>query len=87
MLASEPRAVTPNEETARLLADGIAKLGMGRLPWSKAQIQLRDRVGFLRAAGEAEWPDLTDAALASTVTQWLCAVPRRQDEAVRDRRR
>ena len=71
LLASEPRAVMASEETARLLADGIAKLGVGRLPWSKAQIQLRDRVGFLRAAGEAEWPDLTDAALANTVAEWL----------------
>jgi ATP-dependent helicase HrpB len=71
LLASEPRAVTASEETARLLAAGIAKLGVSRLPWSKAQIQLRDRVGFLRAAGEAEWPDLTDAALAGTVEQWL----------------
>ena len=87
MLANEPRAVTPSEETARLLADGIAKLGLSRLPWSKAQIQLRDRVGFLRAAGEAEWPDLTDAALTNTVTEWLAPFPHRQDEGVRDRRR
>jgi ATP-dependent helicase HrpB len=71
LLTNEPRAVMPNEETARLLAEGIAKLGLGRLPWSKAQIQLRDRVGFLRAAGENEWPDLTDAALGKTVAEWL----------------
>ena len=71
LLANEPRAVMASEETARLLADGIAKLGLSRLPWSKAQIQLRDRVGFLRAAGEDEWPDLTDAALAKTVAEWL----------------
>ena len=71
LLANEPRAVMPGEETARLLADGIAKLGLSRLPWSKAQIQLRDRVGFLRAAGEDEWPDLTDEALAKTAAEWL----------------
>jgi ATP-dependent helicase HrpB len=71
VLASEPRAVTPSDETAQLLAEGIAKLGLSRLPWSRAQIQLRDRVGFLRAAGGDEWPDLTDAALANTVAQWL----------------
>ena len=47
LLANEPRAVMPDEETARLLADGIAKLGLGRLPWSKAQIQLRAPGGFL----------------------------------------
>ena len=56
LLANEPRTVMPSEETARLLADGIAKLGLGCLPWSKAQIQLRHRVDFLRAAGGDEWP-------------------------------
>ena len=60
-----------SEETARLLANGIAKHGLSRLPWSKAQIQLRDRVGFLRADGEDEWPDLTDETLAKTATEWL----------------
>ena len=70
-LASEPRAAMANEQTARLLANGIAKLGLSRLPWSKAQIQLRDRVGFLREAGDEQWPDLTDAALAKTVAEWL----------------
>jgi ATP-dependent helicase HrpB len=71
LLANEPRAVVASEETARLLADGIAKHGPSRLPWSKAQIQLRDRVGFLRAAGQEEWPDLSDEALAKTVGEWL----------------
>lgn len=71
ILASEPRAVPANDETARLLADGIVELGLSRLPWSKAQMQLRDRVGFLRATGEDEWPNLTDAALAKTVAEWL----------------
>jgi ATP-dependent helicase HrpB len=71
VLASEPRAVVPGEETARLLAEGIARLGVNRLPWSKAQIQLRDRVGFLRAAGDGEWPDLSDDALANTAAAWL----------------
>jgi ATP-dependent helicase HrpB len=70
-LASEPRAVVADAESARLLALGIAKLGLGRLPWSKAQSQLRDRVGFLRAAGEDEWPDLSDVALGGTGAAWL----------------
>ena len=71
LLANEPRPVMASEDTARLLAAGIAKLGISRLPWSKAQIQLRDRAGFLRTAGEGEWPELTDAALGQTVAAWL----------------
>jgi len=71
VLANEPLPVMASEETARLLAEGVARLGIDRLPWSKAQIQLRDRVGFLRAAGEDEWPDLSDEALARTAAEWL----------------
>ncbi len=71
VLANEPRPVIASEETSRLLAEGVAKLGLGRLPWSKAQTQLRHRVQFLRAAGEDEWPDLTDEALAGATAQWL----------------
>ncbi len=71
VLAAEPRPVRASEETARLLAEGLARLGLARLPWSKAQIQLRHRAGFLRAAGEEEWPDLSDEALAKNATAWL----------------
>jgi ATP-dependent helicase HrpB len=71
VLSSEPRSVTPGEASAAALADGIAAMGIGRLPWSKAQIQLRDRVAFLRAAEGSEWPDLSDFALGAEVHQWL----------------
>ena len=71
VLTSEPRAIAASEETAHLLAKGIAKLGLDRLPWSTAQTQFRDRVGFLRAAGGSEWPNLTDEALAETASEWL----------------
>jgi ATP-dependent helicase HrpB len=71
LLANEPLPVMASEDTARHLAEGIAKLGIGRLPWSKAQIQLRHRVKFLRAAVEDEWPELTDEALAKTAAEWL----------------
>jgi ATP-dependent helicase HrpB len=85
VLASAPQAVAADDASARLLAEGIARLGIGRLPWSKAQLQLRDRVGFLRGVGPsgsdsmaphaagaaAAWPDLSDTALAETVADWL----------------
>jgi ATP-dependent helicase HrpB len=70
-LAEQTLPVMPNTETATQLAQGIASLGIARLPWSKAQLQLRDRVKFLRAAEDDEWPDLSDAALAQTAAQWL----------------
>ncbi len=71
MLSEQTRTVTPDSESARLLAEGIAAIGVDRLPWSKAQLQLRNRVMFLRRAEGDEWPDLSDRALASTVAEWL----------------
>jgi ATP-dependent helicase HrpB len=70
-LAEQTRPVTSGTETATQLADGIASLGVARLPWSKAQLQLRDRVKFLRAAEGDEWPDLSDAALSQSAASWL----------------
>lgn len=71
VLAEQVRAVADNTENSRRLAEGIAGLGIARLPWSKAQLQLRDRVGFLRKAEGEEWPDLSDHALAATAGEWL----------------
>jgi ATP-dependent helicase HrpB len=69
-LRSESRPVRSDEDASAVLAKGIAKLGIGILPWSKAQLQLRSRAGFLRANDDT-WPDLSDAALSDSVAQWL----------------
>src|SRR5208283_4597471 len=70
-LSEQNLAIEPDLEAAQLLAQGAASLGIARLPWSKAQLQLRDRVAFLRAAEGEEWPDLSDAALSETAADWL----------------
>jgi ATP-dependent helicase HrpB len=70
-LNEQPMTVVPSEDSARLLAQGIARLGIDRLPWSKVLRQWRDRVMFLRRAeGDDAWPDLSDATLASA-GDWL----------------
>jgi ATP-dependent helicase HrpB len=69
-LNEQPMTVVPGEDSARLLAQGIARLGLERLPWSKALRQWRDRVMFLRGAQGPEWPDLSDVALAGD-GDWL----------------
>ena len=75
-LNEQPMAIVPDEDSARLLAQGIARLGIDRLPWTKALRQWRDRVMFLRRAegqqadSDNEWPDLSDAALAAA-NDWL----------------
>jgi ATP-dependent helicase HrpB len=75
-LAEQPIQVEADEQTAKLLAEKIAGTGIDRLPWSRAARQWRDRVMFLRMSesqgnDESEWPDLSDAALAKTASEWL----------------
>ena len=71
ILSERTLPVAPGAKAAKLLAEGIAGLGMAKLPWSKAQLQFRDRVNFLRRAEGDEWPDLSDHALARKAADWL----------------
>ncbi|MBN8982697.1 MAG: ATP-dependent helicase HrpB [Rhizobiales bacterium] len=70
-LSEQTLPVSPNAETARVLAEGLVAAGVERLPWSKPLKQWRDRVMFLRAASPDEWPDLSDVALAASYETWL----------------
>src|SRR5665213_1749975 len=71
MLAEQIKQVAPDTETARILAQGIAGLGIDRLDWSKAALQFRTRVGFLRKAEGDEWPDLSNEGLVRSTAEWL----------------
>jgi ATP-dependent helicase HrpB len=72
-LAEQPMKIAPSEESARMLAQGVARLGIDRLPWTKPLRQWRSRVIFLRRAEGDEWPDLSDPALAATASDWLAS--------------
>ncbi len=71
MLAERPLPVEPTTANAALLARGAASVGVGSLPWTRAQMQLRERAGFLRRAGDGGVPDLSDEALEAGVEDWL----------------
>ena len=70
-LGEQPMTVAPDAASARMLAQGIARLGMARLPWTPSLQQWRDRIIFLRRTLGDEWPDLSDAALAASAADWL----------------
>jgi len=55
------------------LLDGIRRTGLVCLPWNNEIEAWRTRVGFLRTAQEpdAGWPDLSDAALLTSLEDWL----------------
>jgi ATP-dependent helicase HrpB len=71
VLGERPLPVPGTEAAARTLARGLVSLGLDVLPWSKALIQWRERVLFLRRASGDDWPDLSDATLRSTAEAWL----------------
>lgn len=82
-LSEATLALSPSEDTARILADGLIAAGLDRLPWSKAAKQWRDRVMFLRKAEGDAWPDLSDDGLIARRHDWL--VPALTDKiALRD---
>jgi ATP-dependent helicase HrpB len=74
-LASETMPVPATEAATQALAEGIASVGIHHLSWSKPTLQWRDRIAFLRNAQSLDtdntWPDLSDSALAETITSWL----------------
>jgi ATP-dependent helicase HrpB len=71
VLSDTPLKSPRDEAAAKALAEGVAALGIARLPWTKPLDQWRERVGFLRRAEGEAWPDLSDAALAATAAHWL----------------
>jgi ATP-dependent helicase HrpB len=71
VLEERPLPIQVDEQSSVALAQGIANLGLDRLPWSAGQRQLLDRVRFMRGHEGDPWPDLSDAALAATATNWL----------------
>lgn len=71
VLAEQIKQVTPDADTARVLAQGLIAQGMSKLDWSKAALQWRTRVQFLRKAEGDEWPDMSDEGLANSTTDWL----------------
>lgn len=71
VLSDAPLKSPRDEPAAKALAEGVAALGIARLPWTKPLDQWRERVGFLRRAEGETWPDLSDDALAANAANWL----------------
>ena len=70
VLAERALPVPADDASAAILAEGLAELGLDRLPWTPAQRQWLARVRFLHAAG-GDWPDVGWDALARSASDWL----------------
>lgn len=55
----------------RALVQELKRRGVHRLPWTNDQIRWRARVDYLRQSGESDLPDLSDAALTESLSDWL----------------
>ena len=71
VLAEQIKQVAPDTDSAKVLAQGLVSSGLDKLPWSKAALQFRTRVEFLRKAEGDEWPDLSNEGLAHSAAEWL----------------
>ncbi|MEX0589719.1 MAG: ATP-dependent helicase HrpB [Xanthobacteraceae bacterium] len=71
VLDERPLQLHANEQSAAALAEGIARLGIDRLPWSADQRRSLDRARFMRKHEGDPWPDLSEARLAETAVEWL----------------
>jgi ATP-dependent helicase HrpB len=70
--SAELRNPDPDALAAAALA-GLADLGLAVLPWTPDLEQWRARVGLMRRCGvpaPEAWPDLSDAALLTTLADW-----------------
>lgn len=56
---------------AAALAEAAAARAFRDLDWSEAARQTRARIGLMHGLEPAEWPDVSDAALAATAGEWL----------------
>lgn len=65
------------------MADGLRKLGMQALPWTKETQRLLARLRFARKHRE-DWPDLSDEALLAAFAPYLAGMTRRGDLAKLD---
>jgi ATP-dependent helicase HrpB len=70
VLAEVPIADPDAALVARGLCVGVRARGLGVLPWTAAARTLQARVALM-AALEPGWPDLSEAALAATLEEWL----------------
>ncbi|MEZ5757794.1 MAG: ATP-dependent helicase HrpB [Emcibacteraceae bacterium] len=59
------------EKIISSMADGIRKMGLEALPWDKKSVSFKERVELIRKEYDADFPNLSDEHLSSTLEDWL----------------
>jgi ATP-dependent helicase HrpB len=72
VLERKPLREGAGEAIRAAMLEGVRGLGLGALPWSEHARQWQARVASLRLwRPEEGWPDVSDAALAESLQDWL----------------
>ncbi len=72
VLEDKPLPQVPPDAALAAMLEGVRQLGIGALPWDPAARDLQARIRFAGAAAPAAaWPDVSDAALAARLGDWL----------------
>lgn len=58
-------------EAVRALTDGVAHIGLEKIPFPNSLRQWIDRSEFLRLNYDSGWPDLSDVGLLNSLNQWF----------------
>jgi ATP-dependent helicase HrpB len=74
-ITEQPLREVPPEAAIVAMLEGIAKLGLGSLPWNDESRDLQARMEFVRAhaspAVTADWPAVDEATLGADPGSWL----------------
>lgn len=70
ILKEAPLSQPDPDQVLQALLTGIAEEGLDILPWTRTARQLQQRLVFMHRL-EADWPDVSEAAFAETLTDWL----------------
>jgi ATP-dependent helicase HrpB len=71
VLRERPLRDVPEEAVTDALLDAVREAGLATLPWSDGARALRARLAFAHRVQPATYHDVSDAALASTMHEWL----------------
>jgi ATP-dependent helicase HrpB len=71
VLKDEALPKPSREAIAGAMLNGVHDMGLACLPWSDAARKFQSRITFLRRIEGGVWPDLSDAALTETLSDWL----------------
>ncbi|MBW3130985.1 ATP-dependent helicase HrpB [Hymenobacter profundi] len=72
LVLAESALPQPTPETvATVVLDHLRAAGIGRLPWTEAATQVRERLAFLHHLRPQQWPEVSDAALLEALPEWL----------------